>query len=720
MKATSARNLLMMGILLSLVFTGCQRAEQTPGYNGSIQQLGLLFVQEAPQPIQWEIRHLDAPAFFKTLGRGYLALKEAGKPCVAFGNDHLYFSCFNGKTWQQETVDQDYGVGLFATLAIDGQGTAHIAYYDEVNGRLKYAQSSPEGWKIEVIDSPEPEADRSGSKFGKGGNPLIQVDLNNDPHISYFDYDNQALKYAHRLNGVWQIETIDASEGVGTTSWLALDQQGQPHVAYSHKNPKRLIYADKTPSGWQAQTVDDTAWHYPSLAIDHQGQAHIAYYDQANKRLKYARQDKTTGDFMIETLTDVENTGEFATLALDSRDQAHIAYFHRVDNSEVFYIHQQGKEWLNEKISVHDKDLVGLYTTMVLDENDHPYFAYRHSSNRQLKVIFHEGETFDDQVAFFSTRIGEITSLVVDSQDRVHILYNNDSQDELRHAFWDGKDWHFEVAQQAIDTGTDSSMVINADDLPEAVFWGLPSTKYGYLKDGTWQIEWIEEHDYGDWTGWYPSLALDRKGNPAVSFYDTPANDLKFGIRKNNQWQTEIVDSDEDVGAFTSLVYDRYWRPLIAYVDSTHQDLKLAWKDNNHWQTMVLDHVGEGEIYPSLRCTTDNQLYISYISDSGDSLKIAHWNGVQWSLGVLEQGGAYSMKTSLALDANEKPHISFYNGTQKALKYAYSDGNEWVVNKVNENGNMGMGSSLAIDSQGRAHISFQDVIDQDLMYAVSE
>ena len=213
MKVSSVKNILMMGVLLSLILTSCQGFKQAPSYNGAIQQLGALPVSKSAQPIQWEIQHLDAPAFFKKLGRGYLALKKAGKPCVAFGNDHLYFSCFNGKTWRQETVDEDYGVGQFATLSIDRQGTAHIAYYDEVNGRLKYAQSSSEGWQIEIIDAPEPDTDRSKSKFGKGGNPLIQVDLNGNPHLSYFDYDNEALKYAYRLDGVWHIETIDGSVG---------------------------------------------------------------------------------------------------------------------------------------------------------------------------------------------------------------------------------------------------------------------------------------------------------------------------------------------------------------------------------------------------------------------------------------------------------------------------------------------------------------------------
>ena len=721
MKAAASRHLIVISTLVSLILTSCQGLQQTPSYQGAIQQMGALPISQSAKPIHWVIQHLDAPAFFKSLGRGYLDLKAAGKPCVAFGNDHLYFSCFDGETWRQETIDEAYGVGSFATLSIDHSGIAHIAYYDATNGRLKYARSSPQGWQIEVIDSAEPDADRSQTRFGKGGNPLIQVDQDGRPHLSYYDYDQKALKYAWRSEpSGWQIETIDGTEGVSASSWLALDTQGQPAVAYYHNGKSALVFARKTASGWSGQIVDDSAGHYPSLAIDTQGQAHIAYYDQFNKRLKYARQNNSTGTFATETLTEADNTGEYATLALDSQGKPQIAYFHRVDNSQVFYIHHTENGWVNEKVSVNDRDLVGLYTTIALDENDRPYFAYRHASNRQLKVIFHQSEAFEDRIAFLSTRIGEITSLAIDSKNGVHILYNNDAQDELRYAYWNGSTWHLEVAQRAIDTGTDSSIVINTSDNPEAVFWGLPSTKYGFLKDGSWQIEFIEAHDYGDWTGWYPAIALDRQGRPAVSFYDTPANDLKFGIRKKDRWVTEVVDSEGDVGAFTSLTYDRYWRPVIAYVDLTHQDLKLAWKDTNQWHTMVLDHVGEGEIYPSLRCTPDNQLYLSYVSDSGKSLKIAHWDGNEWSLGVLEQGGQYSMKTSLALDKEGNPHLSFYDGAQKALKYASQVEGEWTISRVNENGNMGMGSSLGIDSHGRAHISFQDVINQDLMYAVTQ
>lgn len=717
------RVLLVILFITGLVLEGCQEIRSAPSYTGKIIQLGQINPHAPEFPIEWEIQRLDVPSYFKYLGRGYLKLRAPGEPCVVYGNDHLYFSCFDGHQWQQEIVDADFGVGIYATLAIDSQDCSHIAYYDQVNARLKYAFSNGQEWQIEVVAEPEPFADRSALRLGTGLKPLIQVDQYREPHITFYDLDQQDLKYAYHRDGIWQSETVDNVPGAAVNSWLALDQGGHPHIAYYDTQKKSLNYTVRGPGGWESQIVDQIGdvGHYASLALDHQSRPHIAYYDQLKTHLKYAVWDELSKTFIINSLTNLPNTGEYASLALDSHDQPHIVYYRGVDGSEVYHIFQSDGEWVNEKVSVGERDLVGLYATIALDSNDRPYFAYRHSSDNQLKVVFHQGDRFDSHVVFQSSRIGEITSLALDSKDNVHIMYQNDSQDELLYTFWDGRKWHFEIVEQAIDTGIDASLKVDQDGQPIVAFWGLPSVKIAYMVDKVWQVEWVEEHEYGDWTGWYPSLALDQRGRSHVSFYDTLNYDLKFGYKKgNHQWLTEIIDGEGDQGAFTWLIFDNFQRPVIAYLDVTNQNLKLSWKDHRIWQIVTLDHVGEVELYPSMACTDENQIYISYVADDGSSLKIGHWNGHQWELAILDQGGHYFKKTSLALDSQGKPHLSYYDGHQKVLKYAFLSNDGWVLTDVNKKGNLGMGSSLAIDTQGRVHISFHDVINRDLMYAVSE
>ena len=363
---------------------------------------------ETPR-LNWTISRLDAPAYFKQLGRGYLRLRAPGEPCTAYGNDHLYYSCFDGENWSFETVDDSFGVGVFASLAIDWDGWAHIAYFDQINGRLKYARQGADGWDLQVVVEADSDTDRTLPLFGNGGVPFIALDVDQVPHISFYDYDHRVLEFASLHDDEWVFEVIDSTPGAGEDSSLAFDSAGQAHVAYFEGESKVLKYAWQTEVGWHRMIVDNDGevGQYASIAMDSKDNPHIAYYDIGNTRLKYAVWDADKEAFVISTLTDIENTGQFATLALDSQDQPHITYYREVDGSEVYYIRQQNGEWIREKVSVGERDLVGLFSTIVLDSNDRPYFAYRHASDNQLRVKLRslQGE-YETQIVFQSTRLG--------------------------------------------------------------------------------------------------------------------------------------------------------------------------------------------------------------------------------------------------------------------------------------------------------------------------
>ncbi len=66
----------------------------------------------------------------------------SGEKFVAYyGGGDLKFAMRTASDWISEDVDTVGDVGMYASLAIDSEGYAHIAYRDATNDRLKYARS---------------------------------------------------------------------------------------------------------------------------------------------------------------------------------------------------------------------------------------------------------------------------------------------------------------------------------------------------------------------------------------------------------------------------------------------------------------------------------------------------------------------------------------------------------------------------------------------------
>ena len=60
------------------------------------------------------------------------------------------------------------------------------------------------------------------------------VETHGNAHISYYDYTNDALKYATNASGSWETATVDNSSGnVGQHNSIALDASGNAHVGYN-------------------------------------------------------------------------------------------------------------------------------------------------------------------------------------------------------------------------------------------------------------------------------------------------------------------------------------------------------------------------------------------------------------------------------------------------------------------------------------------------------
>lgn len=277
----------------------------------------------------WSIEIIEEPILFPTDKMGqYSSLKyhSDGTPYIAYyfentGNvDALKVASYVGSggncgygsvanKWQCDAIHTGEGVGQYASLALDGAGNRHIAYYDGVNGDLWYATSS------------------SGTNCGPGGNswlcyPVssvndvgqfasIYVDNGNDFHIAYYDATTDKLKYAVDVGsggncgvlGSAQCDTIDSmppdTHHLGVA--IAEDTADYPIIAYQSADGSlkvaRPLSALGLPGGsgncgpevpfstWYCEIVDPDNpivsyrnADYASIALHPSGLATIAYY----------------------------------------------------------------------------------------------------------------------------------------------------------------------------------------------------------------------------------------------------------------------------------------------------------------------------------------------------------------------------------------------------------------------------------------------------------
>jgi hypothetical protein len=101
---------------------------------------------------------------------------------------------------------------------------------------LKYASGHSGAWQTEVVPHAKPLT----------GWTSLALDGQGKAHIAVYDQLNRDVKYFHMTQDQWEYEVV-ASEGVGTgecTVSLALDSLGQARISYCGQ--QGLQYAVRT------------------------------------------------------------------------------------------------------------------------------------------------------------------------------------------------------------------------------------------------------------------------------------------------------------------------------------------------------------------------------------------------------------------------------------------------------------------------------------------
>ena len=293
---------------------------------------------------------------------------------------------------------------------------------------------------------------------------------------------------------------------------------------------------------WEVSTVDDNGAK-PSLAVDSEGAPHIAFILEAMPGfVKHAVLDSDRWN--ISTVS----TGYFygpLDIQVDEQGVPHISW-HNHDRENEAYAALVGGRWEVQDIAHPGHD--GWDNNLALDSRGRPHTISidpsQFGSQSGVEYATFDGESWEvEEVGSGPVAYEFGTGIALDSQDRPHVVWFDDSDKDLKDAVKDG---------------------------------------------GVWNISTIDSE--GD-VGRFASLALDKQGNPIISYYEQLTDStgyIKFARWDGSKWDIQRIDKLEKVflGFFgarktSSLVLDKDDNPIVAYSDE--QVIKLAWWDGSRW-----------------------------------------------------------------------------------------------------------------------------------------
>lgn len=283
----------------------------------------------------WQINTLNTDGIYSTS----IALDNLGNPHISYevfsGTENLMHAQLSGSTWTSEEVDTTGKVGYHTSIAIDSPGNPHISY-SHFNGSVKYAFWTGMAWAILTVDN-----------IGGSGNTYTSLVLDESgyPHISY-GYSASTgglagvLKYARWTGSVWDIETVDSLNNVGSSVSLALDSFGNPHISYHQGlDPQwvgTLKYATKILTGVEEEMEN------PKIPREELLQNHPNPFHQSTK-IQYSLPKSgaitlTIYDItgrLVDTLVDEKKEPGVYQIQWEGKDLASGIYFYRLQAGDL-------------------------------------------------------------------------------------------------------------------------------------------------------------------------------------------------------------------------------------------------------------------------------------------------------------------------------------------------------------------------------------------------
>lgn len=561
--------------------------------------------------VRWKTIRVDAGRTFRDLTNSSLKLNISvtpNIPAVAYGSDHLYYATQVEGDFDTTIVDANWGVGMFASLALDPtNGYPRISYYDQTKDNLKYAEYN------EVLGVPV----WSTRSLTSGGNTSAIALDHSSAHLPHIIYSNHDRHIRHTWlpcsSCSWSSEDVDmAVKFTGVNIAFAIDSSDNLYIAYYDSLTTSLIYGYKTGGIWHKEV-----WVYgrePAMVLTLSGYPAIAY--QTDTSISYKYFTGTTWD-VSTVYNDPATTGHPGGVAVQLPNN---------DPSQplISFIDDEGSvrlAYMGEMETVCPGRTSGYdYTCDKIDD----YSTYR-----------------------------SFTSLITDTSNPSYnlsdLVYIDEATGELRYRFESTPgDWGSQAVDYSTNAGLSSSLVVDANG-PEIAYFDRDATafKFTAINDSTPG----GCSDYGLNT-WFQCQGFDHAvvgssvslanggydGFSHIAYYDQDhQGPLRYGSL-NPGWSSVVVDdSSADIGRYASIALNpASSRMAIAYMDYTNGRLKYAKErsagggscgSGGFWDCEYIDTIGQDGFGISLAFGYNNVPLISYLDGDAQLIKVARYIG---------------------------------------------------------------------------------------------
>jgi hypothetical protein len=701
-------------------------------------------VAQAPQPAGQEAAAAAFPVWqtefavnpsraFAELSSRSLAFDSADHPHIAYGGDHLYHAWHDGSSWHTETVDAAWGVGRWASIAIDsGSGYPRIAYYDAVKGNLKYAYRTAAGWTCTDVNT-----------HGDVGQycSLALDPVSRYPRISYYDVTNSSLCVAIGScpggGCTWSTTSVDSAGDVGQyTSIVA--EAGKVHVAYRDVTNQCLKYAWwdgswHTPEQAYAYSGGDSGY-FTSIAIDTGfNRPCISHYDQhANKLLLSMRNYSGPGWSTESTSLGGYRTAATTSLLFDGGGAFHIVTG-ASDGSQAGlrdYPYEYGYGWVAPSTLVAGDHVYG--AAAVLGPGNQlrvGYLSFGALGTQRLRY-YAAGSP-----AVTVDQDGEVgwagNALALDPAGRPHIAYYDAGHARPGYATRQAAGtWTSGLLSGELGGGIGASLAFDAQGRAHVSYYtSAAQMRYAHQEGATWQVETVGVDASPDPMDSRTSLVLDASsGQPRIAFTRNYPYDLYYASYSGASWSA-VAPTGSPKGLNPSLALDAAGQPHIAYLNNTRNELMYTYRvcppiGRCSWYTETVAAPFGYLNPPALAFAPGSaQPSIAYYDEANGDLvftgrvKLPNNGPIVWFPTTVDSAGDVGAYPSLAFDAQGTPHITYYDATNGNLKHAWRVGSTWYTQIVDSGGDVGTWSSLAAGPCGSLHVSYYDATNRALKYA---